>query len=75
MTRESIQEREGIEPAQVIQDAYSIARYEACYDIFSAAPLYDRLKKLMLVNANDLSYSDKYKFITADDAIPPSETF
>jgi hypothetical protein len=29
----------------------------------------------MLVNANDLSYSDKYKFITADDAIPPPEAF
>jgi hypothetical protein len=39
LARTSVQEREGVEPAQVIQDAYSTARYEAFYDMFSAAPL------------------------------------
>jgi hypothetical protein len=38
LTRESVQEREGIEPAQVIQDAHSTARYDAFITYFQQLP-------------------------------------
>mmetsp|Transcript_21293 Transcript_21293/g.24294 ORF Transcript_21293/g.24294 Transcript_21293/m.24294 type:complete len:1052 (-) Transcript_21293:165-3320(-) len=71
----SIQDREQLDnegEAAMIMDAYTQSLYLSQTSFF-VAPIFDRLRKLMRVNALDPTYLSKYYFLAADDARPPSE--
>lgn len=72
----SIQDREELDiegDAAMLLDAYEGSLFLAHFEIFAAAPIFERLRKLMRVNALNAAYPSKYYFLAADDARPPSE--
>jgi len=74
LTEDAINEREalGIEDPAVIADARRDAKYSSKYSGWRN-PAYNRMKRLMYINAENTAFENKYRFMTTDDCIPPAE--
>ena len=60
--------------ADVIRDVELDTEYKRAFTFFLRSPVYDRMHKLMIdATQSGASYSDRYKFITADGSRAPAE--
>jgi len=74
LTEDAVNEREamGIEDPAVIADAREDGKYASKYSGWKN-PAYNRMKRLMYINAENVDFDDKFRYLTTDDCMPPAE--
>jgi len=74
LNKEAINAREALnlEPASTFAKARNDMLYGGRYSTFGK-PLFDRMTRLMYINAENPSYPDAMRFITHDSGAPPAE--